>query len=232
MTILTVAEEVCKVVGLAVPNQIVGATQREYVELAATMQEMARRIADGHDWQLLSRIATITGDGTTEDHDLPTDYARMLVKSQVWSSSLETPLSPISDLDEWLGMDVQSFDFVINAWTLYGGQMHIKPALASAVTAKYFYQSNLLFTPDSGANKAAFTADSDTFRLSEDLLTLGVIYQWRMNKSQPYAENMTDYEELKARLVTRDKGSRLMRLGKVRMPADTTLAYPQSISGA
>lgn len=232
MTVLSVAKDVCKVIGLAEPDALVSSTSREYVELAETMQEMADRIAEGHEWQVLSRIATITGDGTEEDHDLPTDYDRMLVKSQVWSSSLETPLSPISDLDEWLGMDVQSFDFVINAWTIYGGQMHIKPALASGVTAKYYYQSNLIFQPTSGANKAAFSSDDDTFRLDEGLWKLGVIYQWRMNKGQPYAENMADYEERKARLVTRDKGSRMIRIGRVRFPGDAKVAYPQSITGS
>jgi hypothetical protein len=231
MTVLSVATDVCKVIGLDVPDALVSSTQREYVELAATMQEMATRIAEGHEWTLFARQKTYTGDGSTEDFDLPDDYDRMPVKANLWSSSLETALSHISDLDRWLELDVQSFDFVINAWTIYGGQMHIKPALATGVTAKHWYQSNLIFAPTSGANKAAFSADDDKFRLSEKLWTLGTIYQWRMNKGQPYAENMADYEELKARLVTRDKGSRIIRSGKVRMPADAHIAYPQSITG-
>lgn len=232
MTVLTVAENVCKVIGLAVPDALVSSTTREYVELAATIQEMATRITQGHDWTLLATQKTYTGDGSTEDFDLPDDYDRMPAKANLWSSSLETALSHISDLDKWLELDVQSFDFVINAWTIYGGQMHIKPALATGVTAKHWYQSNLIFKPSSGANKAAFTADTDVFRINEQLLTLGVIYQWRMNKGQPYAENMADYEELKARLVNEDKGSRIQRVGKVRMPSDATVAYPQSITGS
>lgn len=229
MTILSVAQDVSRVIGIDEPDVLLSSTDRQYVELRMIMQEMAERIARGHEWQKFSRIHTLSGDGTTEDFSLPSDYDRMLVKSQVWSSSLETPLSPITDLDKWLGLDVQSFDFVVNAWTIYGGLMHIKPALASGVSAKFFYQSNLIVAPASGDNKATFTADTDTFRLDEQLLKLATIWRWKEAKGQAYAEWMQDYEELKERLVTRDKGSRMVRVGRVRMPADVTMAYPQVI---
>lgn len=231
MTVLTVAQRVATVIGLDVPDSLVGNTRREYIELANVMHEMARRCTDGYDWRALSQTYTITGDGSTVAWDLPTDYARMLVKASVWSSSLETALSPITDLDTWLELEVESFDFVINAWTIYGNQMHIKPALATGVTAQFFYQSNLLFSPASGDNLADFTADDDTFRIDENLWALGAIYQWRSNKGQPYAEDMADYEELKARLVNRDKGSRMLRIGTPRIPNEAQIAYPQSITG-
>lgn len=229
MTILAVAKDVCKVIGLPEPSQLTGTTERRYVELLNMLQEMATRIARGHEWQKLSRIATLTGDGSTEDFDLPDDYDRMLVKAQLWSSTLSAALSPIHDLDKWLGIDVQSFDFVVNAWTIYGGQVHIKPALANTITAKFFYQSNLIVAPDAGSNKATFTADDDTFRLDEQLLKLGAIWRWKEAKGQPYAEWLADFEELKERLIVRDKGSKMLRVGKVRMPSDVTLAYPQAI---
>jgi len=230
MTILSVCQDVAKVVAIDVPSAVASSTDRELVELFAVANTLAERIARGHEWQVFSRIETITGDGSTEDFNLPSDYDRMLLKAQLWSSSLETALTPISDLDRWLELDVQTFDFVINAWTIYGGQMHVKPALATDVTAKYFYQSNLIVAPAAGANKAAFTADDDVFRLDEELLKLGMIWQWRANKGVPYAEDMANYEQLLARLVARDKGSRMLRIGKVRLPSDVTVAYPQVIT--
>lgn len=229
MTLLSVCAEVAKVVGLDVPDAVASSTDREYVELFALANEMAERIARGYNWQLLSRIHTLTGDGATEDFDLPADYDRMLVKSQVWSSSLETALSPIGSLDRWLELDIQAFDFVVNAWIIYGGQMHIKPAMATAVTAKFFYQSNLIIAPASGSNKVEFTADNDTFRLDEQLLKLGMIWQYKANKGFSYAEDMANYEALLARLATRDRGSRMLRVGPVRLPRDVKVAYPQSI---
>lgn len=230
MTVLSVAQEVSKVVGLEVPTELFSATNREMVELRGIVQEMADRIVSSYDWQLLSRIHSIAGDGSTISWDLPPDYARMLIKSQVWSTAIETPLSHIEGLDRWLGLDIQSFDFVINAWTIYGGQIHIKPALASTATAKFFYQSNLAIAPSSGSNKTDFSADDDTFRLDERLLQLGTIWRWKAAKGQAYSEEMEDYEEAKERLIAKDKGSRILRVGEVRMPTDARIAYPQAIS--
>ena len=231
MSVLTVAKRVARVVGIEEPDTVVGNTRRSVVELSNVMREMARRITDGYDWQTLSKVHTINGDGSTIEWPLPDDYDRMLVKASVWSSSLETALSPISDLDTWLELEVESFDFVINAWTIYGERMHIKPALSSGVTAQFFYQSNRLFESQGGGTLTEFAADDDTYRINEDLWALGTIYQWRNNKGQPYAEDMADYEELKSRLVTRDRGSRMLRIGQPRIPNEAQIAYPQSITG-
>lgn len=218
MTVLTAIQEACTSgIALEKPTSVFGSSEREHLELASIANETGAMIAASHEWQLLNRIATITGDGTEEDWSLPSDFDRMLEKSQLWSSSLETPLTPVSDRDEWLGMDVQSYDFVINAWIIYGGEIHIKPAVSSGETVKYFYQSSL-WALQGSTPADEFIADANTFRLDERLLKLGIIWRWREMKGLPYAENLNDYERLLAKLIARDKGSRIIRLGKAMMP--------------
>ncbi len=236
MTVLSAIQGVSKVIGLDEPDAVFGSTVREHEELAELANDMAAEIIDAHDWQALKKIDTHTGDGSEEDFALPSDYKRMLKKAQVWSSSLETPLTPITDTDAWLGLDVQSFDFVVNAWTIYGDEMHIKPALASAVTAKYYYiSSHYALDTDGTTTQASFDADTDTFRIGaatgdgERLLKLAMIFQWRKNKGLPYEGDEEKYETLKERMISADKGSRILRVGKIRFPKDVTVAYPQSI---
>ncbi len=230
MTVLSVIQDVCKVIGLDVPTAVMASTTREHIELATLANDLAERILQAHDWQALKTLATLTGDGSTQAFNLPSGYDRMLKKAQVWSSSLETPLSPITDTDEWLGLEVQSFDFVVNAWTIYGGQMHIKPALANGVTAKYFFLSNQVVSTAGTVNQATFTADDDTFRLDNALLRHGMIWQWRANKGLPYQEDLDTYEMRKEHLVAKDKGSRMIRIGQARLPGDVKQAYPRSIT--
>lgn len=229
MTILSVIQSVCPVIGLDVPSAVVSSSDREHVELKALAQEMAERIAKAHEWQKLNTLATYTGDASTEDFSLPTDFDRMLKKAQVWGSSTRAPFTPISDRDQWLGLTVQATSLVLNSWIIYGGQIHIKPAMASAATAKHWYQSNLIIAPNSGANKATITADDDTFRLSERLLKLGMIWQWKANKGLAYAQDMDTYEDMLEKLASDDKGSRVIRVGRVRMPSDVTAAYPWTL---
>jgi hypothetical protein len=232
LTTLSVIQDACTSgIALDKPTAVFGSATREHIELASLINEAGFMIADAHEWQTLNRIATITGDGTDEDFALPSDFGRMLDKSQLWSSSLETPLTPISDRDEWLGLDVQSFDFVINAWIIYANQIHIKPALASGVTVKYFYQSHHWAQTSALVNVDEFSADTDTFRLNNRLLKLALVYKWREMKGLPYAENMADYQDLLAKMINRDKGSRIFRIGKAVMPRDAVFAYPQNIPG-
>jgi hypothetical protein len=229
MSLLTVFQQACTSgIALEKPAAVYGSTTREHIELANIANEIAAMIAASHEWQILNKIAVITGDGTTEDFALPADYDRQLDKSQLWSTSLETPLSPISDRDEWLGLDIKSFDFIINAWIIYAGEIHIKPPLASAVQVKYFYQSDL-WGLNGSTPISEFTADTDTFRIDERLLKLGIIWKWREMKGLPYAEDLATYERLLAKLIMRDKGSRIYRIGKAQMPRDAIFAYPQDI---
>jgi len=229
MTILSVCQQVTPVIGLEVPTQVFGGTDREQIELQALANEMAQRIARAHDWELLTTLSTYTGDGVAETFALPSDYDRMPKKAQLWSSSLETPLTHITSTDRWLDLDVRSFDFVINAWIKIGGEIGIKPAMATGVTAKHYYQSNLIVEPVSGPNQTEFLLDTDAFRLSERLLKLGMIWQWKANKGHPYAEDLANYEEFKEKEISDDKGSRILFIGPRRRPKGTRTAYPQAI---
>jgi len=175
MSLLTVFQQACTSgIALEKPSAVYGSTTREHIELANIANEMAAMIAASHEWQILNKIAVITGDGTTE------------------------------------------------------GEIHIKPALSTGVQVKYFYQSNL-WGLNGSTPISEFTADTNTFRIDERLLKLGIIWKWREMKGLPYAEDLATYERLLAKLAMRDKGSRIIRLGKAVLPRDTTVAYPQSI---
>lgn len=230
MTILDIIKEVAPVIGVDVPTVVMTSNVREHVELKALANEMAERIGKAHEWQALKVIATYTGDGVIEDFDLPADYDRMLKKAKVWSSTITQPLSHVADSDDWLGLDVQNIDLVFGAWTIYGNQIHIKTALANGATAKHWYMSNLVVSPDAGADKAAFSADDDTFRLSARLLKLGMIWQWKANKGLAYGEDMATYEELKEKLISDDKGARRIVVGTQRTPRNVDQAYPFAVT--
>lgn len=229
MTILSVIKEVASVVGVDRPTVLFASTVREHIELCDLANEMAVRIGKANDWTLLRTLSTYTGDGTTTQFALPADYLRMLKKANLWSSAIQTPLTHILDTDEWLEMQVRSYDYMLGAWTMLGGNIEIMPALANAVTAKWYYVSNLIVAPNTGANKATFTADDDSFRLNERVLRLAMIWQWKANKGQAYAEDMTNYENALELLIGEDKGSRILHVGRPRLPKDVSVAYPQNI---
>lgn len=233
MTILSVLQDAATVIGLAVPSSVYGSTEREHVELGALANTMAKRIAfDTHDWTVLKTLATLTGDGTTTAHSRPTDYKRMLKKATLWpSASPGTPLVHVPDTDEWLSYDVLGLTTGVGRWTLIGSTINIKPAVANAATVKFYYITNLIVDPAAGSNKTDFTMDTDAFLLDEEMLKLGIIWQWKASKGRPYAEDMQNYEDAKAARIGEDKGSNILTVGSVRFPSDVKIAYPGVIVG-
>lgn len=228
MTLLSTVQSAAPWIGIAVPDQVFSATTREMVEMQQVAKEAARRICEAHDWTKLRTIATITGDGSTTAFDLPSDFARMMKTTELRSSvNTAVPLTHITDADEWLQLEVTGITFPYGAWIDYGGQVNIKPARAASETVKYFYISDACVAPADGSNKTTFTADDDTFRLSEDLLKLAIVWMWKAQKLMDYQEDFVTYETALARAIGYDKGPSMFAVGtRVKDPYASGVAYP------
>lgn len=232
MTVLSILQDVAPEIGIEVPTVVFGGTDREQIELKTHLNRAAKMIMRAHEWELLNTVATFTGDGSTTAFTLPTGYDRTPEKAQMWSSSLEAPMTHILSADRWLDLDVRSYDFVNQAWIKIGGQFEIKPAMATGVTGKIYYIDNRVFTASGGGSTIATAVnDGDDFRLDDELLKLAVIWRWKKSKSRPYAEDMADYEEELSQRIKEDKGSRMIIVGRRRIPKGARTAYPQTITG-
>jgi hypothetical protein len=204
MTVLTAAQNAAAVIGIPKPSKIFGSDEREHFELAALIIEMTERIKKEHDWNKLKSIYSIAGDGIAATYALPSDYQRMLKEGQIWSSLRKgIPLTHIQDSDTWLS-DILSLHIPENPqWTVYGEVMHFNPAPVSGEVVSFFYIKKL---PD-------ITSDDTVFPISERLLTLGMIWQWKANKGLPYAEDMQTYELELAKVMREDMGADVFAVG-------------------
>lgn len=231
MTILDVAVKVALKVGIAVPAALYALSDRTSLELKEVLQESADYIRDAYDWQAFKVISSsIVGDGTTEDFNLPADWARMLKKSTLFpSSSPATPLRHVLDSDQWLALKVNNFNPSPGDYTIYGGQVHITPAPDTAEIVKFFYITNKIVLTNGAVQQATFTADTDSFRLDERLLRLCAIWKWKAAKKNPFAQEFDDYEEALDKAVIKDKGSKILVVGRQRMGADVDVAYPRAV---
>lgn len=231
VSILTLIQQVCKrSLGIEPPDNVFASTDRtaqELAEVANAALDMIGRIQ----WRKMLQRATYAGDGSTTDYDLPSDFGWMPDDQNVWSSTAQIPYLPVRSTDDWLAMDVRDFNPGTNAWIIYGGQIHFTPALDSGENAYHYYQSTALVQPASGTAKSTFTLDTDTFRISDELLKKAIIYLWKQDKGLPYAEFLNDYEILKEKLIARDKGATIIRQGRMRWPKGVNLAYPLSVPG-
>src|SRR3546814_1451607 len=79
--------------------------------------------------------------------------------------------------------DLRGFTGSPGGWIIYADKIRFSPPSASGAAATFPYISKR-WARDAGTDgyKAAFTSDSDTFLLPERLLTLGLVWRWRVNK--------------------------------------------------
>lgn len=233
MSILSVAQRACLAIGLDQPDVLMSSTDREYQELARICTDTAQMMIVDYDWQLLQKMATFTGDGVTEAFDMPSDYARMVETAKMWSSRWVWSLFHIVSVDEWLRQLVTPFAYVVGNWIIYGGQFHFRPIMAAGETIKFFYISDLIVVNGSGNLTNAFTADTDSFRLSERLLELGVIWRWKLQKGLPFEADKAIYDDAIQEEMTRDGGSRSVLSGN--QPRNylrgVPYAFPYSVRG-
>lgn len=198
-------------------QEVFGSTDQIAVEMADLSNEVATDIAKSYDWRALTKIHEITGDGSFS-YPLPSDYDRMVLASEIddqaqwfWG------YYPFDSVNDWMRFRSGSYAIVEpGGWIILGGEIHFYPAPNG--TAQFPYISNQWARDEDGVAKASFEADNDTFVLDERLLTLGLIWRWLDQKDMPYAEAMQTYEFALAQAQSRDKGARVLRTPRKRLP--------------
>jgi hypothetical protein len=93
------------------------------------------------------------GDGSTTAFPLPANWQRMLKTSEIYSTAQPTlPLTFVSDPDEWLTDEMNGWTDPGGAWTIYGDQLHVRPAPAAGVQLKCWYLQKNCIALASGAS--------------------------------------------------------------------------------
>lgn len=199
------------------------------MEIVDLINEVAADIRAHHDWQALTKIDVLNGDGVTEVFPLPADYDRQLLYSVVQDiNHWMWGYTHISDLNTFLAQRYMSFGTNPGIWTIYDNSMHFIPAPSMGNNATYPYISNNYALDANNSLKNEFTADTDNFviRGGERLLTLGLIWRWRENKKLDYTGDQEAFTMALEQLAARDKGSNVFRQYSASNFRNTPVAYP------
>ena len=191
------------------PVAVVSSTEQVTVELLDLAREVARDIAEDHDWRDLTKVATFVGDGVTEAFAKPADYHRMVQGGAMWEPGTWLwGYRAVASLDEWMRRRDLAW-ITPGGWILLGGEFRFYPAPTG--DAEFAYISTECIRDSNGNPKSSFTDDEDQFILGDDLLTLGMIWRWKAQKGLEYGEDMANYESAMSKAMARDKGARLIR---------------------
>lgn len=199
------------------PSTFFGASGAFELEMCDLINEAAPDIAKYQDWQALVRIATINGDGATNEIALPSDYDRQLVNTDIQqTTNWVWGYYRITDINEFLFRQNSGWQPYPGGWIIYDNMLHFSPAPSGP--SEYPYISNQWAT-NNGTPKTAFDNDTDEFVLPERLLTLWLVWRWRENKKLDSTGDMDAFTKALDEYANKDGGSRIYRVwGRRRWP--------------
>lgn len=219
------------------PSTIFGTTNTTELQLADLANEVATDIMKGYDWQALTEIYTVTGDGVASAFPFPEDYDRMVQATEAYNpENWAWGYCHISSVGDWVKHVNHGVRLTPGAWMIRKNQFHFDPAPTEGQTAEFAYISNHFARSKPAVNTGAvtprsyFETDDDTFVLSERLITLGVIWRYREQKGMGYTEDLANYETALSQEQARDKGARVIR-SRARYVANTHVGWPYPLGG-
>lgn len=212
MTILTALQDAAGRLTGERPTVFFSSSNKFEVELASLINEVATDLMKTHEWQALAKTHTITGDGTTKEFALPSDYDRMLLAAAVQDkTNWLFGYTPIPDLNTWIRVTTSGFLPVPGGWILTGGKFNFVPAPSNGAMAVFPYISKNYALDNSSTPKDAFTREDDSFVLPERLLTLGLIWRWREMKRLDWTADQENFVKALSEYAASDQGPVIIR---------------------
>lgn len=203
MALLGLIQDAADGVGLARPSSVVNSSDPNAVTLLRIAQEEGKTLARRAEWQVLQTEYTFTTVASTVSYILPSDFDRIL-KETVFNRTRGRRM--VGDLtpQQWQETQASLVTMVNPAFRIRNNVFLVSPTPSATETIAYEYMSNKWCQSSGAVGQARWLADTDTGILSEDIMTLGVIWRYKKSKGLDYAEDMNTYEMEVAKSLLND----------------------------
>ena len=214
MTLLSLAQKACPVIGIPRPVAVVGSTSPQLATLLELANIGGEELAEAHRWQMLLVRRTFTGiAANAQTGEPPVDFNRWPATQKIWDNARKTWLIGPIPPNEWDGIMVRATMAHPGYWCILRGVINIAPAPTVSDTFTYSYITENWIRPPGGAadgsgDTAEYGDDLDVPLLDESLLKLDLIWRWKQAKGLDYAEDMSTFERKKEKAIARDPGPR------------------------
>lgn len=213
MSFLTLIQASAKRLGLSNPASAYNSSDKQIVQLVALAQEEGIELAKRHPWQVLTKEKTFTGTAAAaQTGAIPDDFDRFVDESFFNRTQKKPVFGPISPQD-WQFTQAVVATTLVESFRRRGNSILITPTPNGTDTYAYEYISTQWCESSGGTDQSAWAADTDTGILSEELMTLGVIWRFLRAKGFDYAEAFRTYELQVAQAFSRDGGRRTLNFG-------------------
>lgn len=213
MSFLTLIQNSAKRLGLNNPASAYNSSDNQVVQLVALAQEEGIELMRRHPWQVLTKETTFTGTAAAaQTGAIPSDFDRFVDETFFNRTKKRPVFGPISAQD-WQFSQAVVATTLVESFRVRGDSILITPTPNGTDTYAYEYISNKWCQSSGGTAQTAWASDADTGILSEELMSLGVIWRFLRVKGLDYAEALRTYEIQVADKFLKDGGRRRLNFG-------------------
>ncbi len=210
MSLLSIVQDASKQLAIGVPTAVAASTDsqsRQFMRFANIEgKELARRF----NWQVLTKEATFTtvaAETQATVTTLATDFLRIVDKT-MWdrtqSMSVAGPLSP----QQWQNKKASAAQAGFGNWfRIRGGLILFYPTPPAGKSIYFEYISKNWCQSSGAVEQDAWAADTDTALISEEVITLGLIWRFLAAKGADYGEEHKAYEYALESIFGADAGN-------------------------
>lgn len=206
MTLLTVINDAEDTLTQTRSTAVYGQSGSHQRQILQILKKVGRDLVKVHDWQVLLTFEELTCASTEAQTGYPqTGFDRMADHTVMWNDTQDRQIIGPTPSDVWSELTVRDVTTLPQYWRLHGGVLQVTSP-NSGDTIRYEYITSKWILQGGSTAATTFSADTDTFRFDEHLLTLGVVWRWLKEKGFDYAEAMMDYERYLQSVIKSDKG--------------------------
>jgi hypothetical protein len=218
MSLLTIVQQAALRIGVTSPNAVVSSTDANVTRLLALANEEGQELSARYEWQALRNEATFTTVATASQGALTTlagaDF-RYMINETFWNRTQRRPIfGPLTD-QQWQQIQAQQ---ILGPWYQYiirGGNILFTPTPAAGQTCAFEWVSKNWCSDSTGATtRALWAADTDIGRISEELMTFGLVWRWKQSLGLDYTEDYNKYEKRVADAMAQDGTKPRINMGQ------------------
>lgn len=215
MSLLTIVQIACDRLGIARPSVVMASTDDTIRVMRALATQEGRELAARATWQRLTLEASFTTIAASiQTGVIPTDFARFISRT-AWNHTRRQPMLGPMEPHQWQALTASVTTSQNAIWRQRGNDFLILPTPTAGDSIKFEYVSSYWVDTDAdGLGEAdAWAADANTSLLSEELLTLGVVWRWLKRNRLQYADEFAEYTAQVNQAIARDGGRAVVNMG-------------------
>lgn len=233
LTCLQIIQTVCKRIGITAPNTALGSTDSQIIQLVSLCEEEGQELATRYPWEALQSEATFTTVAAQIQATLASvttgfDY---IVNDTIWNRTLRRPVYGPNSEQDWAQKKAIQLNGPFNSFRIIGDSINFYPNPVAGQTCAFDYITRNWLTTATGTGET-WAADTDTPRISDQLIVLGLIWRWKQAKGLDYSEDFNKYERRVMDAMGRDAGKPKLNMNGTTYEIQPAILVPRGSFGA